>query len=72
MLEATDTEDAPWYIARTDDKRRARLNCIAHLLRLIPYEKVPREKIKLPKRLDKGEYDDQETLKGRNFVPETY
>ena len=72
MLEATDTEDAPWYIVRSDDKRRARLNCIAHLLRLIPYEKVPRQKIKLPKRSDKGEYDDQETLKGRTFVPETY
>jgi hypothetical protein len=72
MLEATDTEDAPWYIVRSDDKRRARLNCIAHLLRLIPYEKVPRQKIKLPKRSDKGEYDDRETLKDRNFVPETY
>jgi polyphosphate kinase 2 len=72
MLEATDTEDAPWHIVRTDDKRRARLNCIAHLLSLIPYEEVPRDKVKLPKRLDKGEYDDQALLKGRNFVPEKY
>jgi polyphosphate kinase 2 len=72
MLEATDTEDAPWYIVRTDDKERARLNCIAHLLDLIPYKKVPRDKIKLPKRSDKGAYDDQATLKGRNFVPEKY
>jgi polyphosphate kinase 2 (PPK2 family) len=72
MLDATDTEDTPWHIVRTDDKRRARLNCISHLLSLIPYKKVPREKIKLPKRSDKGEYDDQATLKGRQFVPEKY
>jgi polyphosphate kinase 2 len=72
MLEATDTEDAPWYILRTDDKDRARLNCIAHFLELIPYKKVPRDKIKLPKRSHKDEYDDQASLKGRNFVPERY
>jgi polyphosphate kinase 2 len=72
MLEATDTKDAPWYIVRSDDKRRARLNCIAHLLSLIPYKKAPREKVKLPKRISKGEYDDQATLKGRRFVPERY
>ena len=72
MFEATDTKHAPWYVVRSDDKERARLNCIAHLLDLIPYKKVPKEKIKLPKRSDKGEYDDQATLKGRNFVPEKY
>jgi polyphosphate kinase 2 len=72
MLEATDTKLAPWHIVRSDDKRRARLNCISHLLSLIPYKDVPRDKIKLPKRSDKGEYDDQETLKGRHFVPELY
>jgi polyphosphate kinase 2 len=72
MLEVTDTKDAPWYIVRSDDKRRARLNCISHLLRSIPYEEVPRDKVKLPKRSSKGEYDDQETLKGRNFVSEKY
>jgi hypothetical protein len=72
MLEATDTRDAPWYIVRSDDKRRARLNCIAHLLRLIPYENVPRDKVKLPKRETKGEYDDQATLEGRTFVPERF
>src|SRR6516225_7255064 len=58
MLEATDTKDAPWHIVRSDDKRRARLNCISHLLSLIPYKKAPREKVKLPKRSGKGEYDD--------------
>ena len=72
MLETTDTEDAPWHIVRSDDKRRARLNCISHLLSLIPYKEVPRDKIKLPKRSSKREYDDLATLKGRAFVPEKY
>ncbi len=72
MLEATDTKWAPWYILHSDDKKRARLNCIHHILKLIPYKKVPREKIKLPKRSMKGSYDDQATLKGRKFVPEKY
>src|SRR5277367_1264218 len=62
MLEATDTEHAPWYVVRSDDKKRARLNCISHLLSLIPYEEVPREKVKLPKRSSKGEYDDHASL----------
>jgi polyphosphate kinase 2 len=72
MLKATDTKHAPWYILRTDDKRRARLNCIAHLLSLIPYKSVPQPKIKLPKRSMKGAYDDQATLKGRKSVPAKY
>jgi polyphosphate kinase len=72
MLDATDTRDAPWHIVRSDDKRRARLNCISHLLRLIPYKEAPRDEVKLPRRSDKGEYDDQATLAGRNFVPEKY
>ena len=72
MLEATDTKHAPWHILRSDDKRRARLNCITHLLEQIPYKKVPREKVKLPKRADKRAYDDEASLKGRKFVPERY
>ena len=72
MLKATDTNHAPWYILRSDDKRRARLNCLAHILNLIPYKKVPREKVKLPKRSMKGAYDDQASLKNRKFVPEKY
>ena len=72
MLEATDTKHAPWYLVRSDDKRKARLNCISHLLSLIPYKKAPREKVKLPKRSMKGAYDDQASLKGRTFVPERY
>ncbi len=72
MLDATDTSYSPWYIARSDDKKRLRLNCISHLLSLIPYKKLPRKKIKLPKRSMKRAYDDQATLKGRTFVPEQY
>ena len=72
MLEMTDTEEAPWYIVRSDDKRRARLNCIAHLLSLIPYKKVPRAKVKLPKRSNKHRYDDEASLKGRRFVAERF
>jgi len=72
MLEATDSKHAPWYLVRSDDKRKARLNCISHLLSLIPYKKVPHEKIKLPKRKEKESYNDQATLKGRKFIPEKY
>jgi hypothetical protein len=50
MFAATDTAWAPWYVVRSDDKERARLNCITHLLQQIPYKEAPREKIKLPKR----------------------
>src|ERR1700757_2050767 len=67
MLKATDSKHAPWYIVRSDDKRRARLNCISHLLSKIPYKTAPREKVKLPKRADKGHYDDQRSLKGHQF-----
>ena len=72
MLKATDSKYAPWYIVRSDDKKRARLNCISHLLSTIPYGKVPREKIKLPKRKTKDNYDDQAPLRGRHFVAEKF
>jgi len=72
MLEATDTKHAPWHILRSDDKKRARLNCLHHILGLIPYKKVPRAKIKLPERSLKHAYDDEATLKGRKFVEEKY
>ena len=72
MLEATDTEFAPWYIVPSDDKRRARLNCISHLLGLIPYEKLPRKKVNLPQRSKRGAYDDRATLEGRRFVATKY
>ena len=72
MLEATDTEHAPWYVLRSDDKKRARLNAIQHILDRVPYKPVPRPTVKLPKRSKKEEYDDQATLKGRSFVKEVY
>jgi polyphosphate kinase len=72
MLDATDTELSPWYIARSDDKKRARLNCISHLLSLIPYEELPRSKVKMPKRSTKGAYEDERALHGRRFLPERF
>jgi polyphosphate kinase 2 len=72
MLAATDTKHAPWYILNSDDKRRARLNCIRHILSLVPHKDVSREKVKVPKRATKGAYDDKSSLKGRKFVPEHY
>jgi polyphosphate kinase len=72
MLDATDSDYAPWHIVLSDDKRRARLNCIAHLLSLIPHKKLKTPKVKLSKRSMKGAYDDRATLKGRKFVPEKY
>jgi polyphosphate kinase 2 (PPK2 family) len=72
MLKATDTKHAPWHILRSDDKKRARLNCISHLLDQIPYKSVPRQKIHLPERSKKGAYDDNASLKGRRFIPEKY
>ncbi len=72
MLNATDTKHAPWHIVRTDDKRRGRLNCISHILAQIPYKKISKDKVKLPKRSTKDKYDDQAPLKGRKFVSEHY
>jgi polyphosphate kinase 2 (PPK2 family) len=72
MFKATDTRYAPWRIVRSDDKKRARLNCISQLLELIPYKKPSRPKIKLPKRSAKGEYNDQASLRGRRFVAERF
>jgi polyphosphate kinase 2 len=72
MLTATDSKHAPWHLVRSDDKRRARLNAISHVLASIPYKKVPHAKVKLPKRSMKDKYDDQASLKGRRFVAERY
>jgi polyphosphate kinase 2 len=72
MFEATDTKHAPWYILPSDDKRRARLNCLAHILKLVPWDELPHEKVVLPERSTKKKYDDHATLKGRHFVPEKY
>jgi polyphosphate kinase 2 len=68
MFKATDRDFAPWTIVPSDDKRRARLNCIRHLLKAIPHKDAPRVKVKLPKRSTKGAYDDVASLKGLRFV----
>jgi polyphosphate kinase len=72
MLEKTDTAHAPWHIVASDQKRRARLNCIAHILSLIPYEKLPFDKVELPKRSLKRKYDDQQSMSARKWVPEVF
>ena len=72
MLKATDSRHAPWVIVRSNDKRKARLNCISHILHTIPYKKVRHAKVKLPPRSRKGANDDQTPLKGRRFVAERY
>jgi polyphosphate kinase 2 len=70
MFKATDSSWAPWFVARSDDKQRARLNIIKHLLASIPYESVPREKVKLPKRQKQGDY--KETHYPFKFIPEAH
>ena len=70
MFAATDTAWAPWYVIRSDDKRRARLNTITHLLSQIPYEEAPRPKITLPKRQKPGDY--RESKYPFKFVEERY
>ncbi len=70
MFQATDTPWAPWYVARSDDKKRARLNIIEHLLSKIPYKDVPREKVKLPKRDVKAAREDVE--QALKWVPEVH
>jgi polyphosphate kinase 2 len=72
MFKVTDTRWAPWHIVRSDDKRRARLNVIAHLLQTIPHKKVKRPKVKLPDRSRKHAYDDEATLARRRFVRDVY
>ena len=70
MFAATDTSWAPWFVVRSDDKKRARLNVITHLLSQIAYEEAPHEKVKLPKRQKKGDY--QDSNHPFRFVPEVF
>jgi polyphosphate kinase 2 len=70
MFVATDTAWAPWFVVRSDDKKRARLNIISHLLSQIPYNAVPREKIKLPKRHKAGGYREPDYR--FKFIPEVH
>jgi polyphosphate kinase 2 len=69
MLLTTDTSYAPWYVVNADDKRRARLNCIAHLLSLIPYKEIEQEKVKLPDRQKPHGYEEPKN-RCYKFVPE--
>jgi len=68
MFKASDTSWAPWFVVRSDDKRRARLNVIRHLLDYIAYETIPTKKVKLPKRQARENY--QESDHPFTFVPE--
>ena len=72
MLKATDTRIAPWYIVRSDDKRTARLNTIAHLLSVIPHKKLQEKTVAIPRRSSKGAYDDNASIARRRFVRELY
>jgi len=70
MLAATDTPDSPWHVVNSNEKRRARLNCIAHFLNLVPYEEVPRPKVVLPKRKAPGGYVEPDYP--YRYVPDRY
>jgi polyphosphate kinase 2 len=70
MFAATDRPPAPWYVVRSDDKRRARLNLITHLLEHIPYQDLPRQRIALPQRQAQGDYREPQVT--RHLVPEVY
>ena len=72
MLKKTDTKFSPWHIVRSDDKKTARLNTIAHVLSRIPYKKLAQPAIKLPKRSKKGAYNDTRSIRKRRFVKEVY
>jgi polyphosphate kinase 2 len=72
MLDATDTDFAPWHVVRSDDKRKARLNLITHLLEQLPYVRQPNEKVKLPRRSMKNAYDDEATMTQRRWIPQRY
>jgi len=72
MLKTTNSKHAPWHVVHSDDKKRARLNSISHILDLNPYKKIHHKKVKLPERSDKGKYDDRASLKGISVIPEKY
>ena len=72
MLKHPDTKTSPWIIVRSDDKKAARLNVISHILKTIPYKRIKREKVKLPKRSTKNAYDDNRSIRNRRFIKERY
>ena len=72
MIAATSVDYAPWNIVRADNKKRARLNCISHLLSQFPYEDLPRDKVDFGKRSTKGAYDDVASIAQFGTIPEPY
>jgi polyphosphate kinase len=72
MLEATDTEHAPWHLVHSDDKKRARLNVLSHFLSAIPYKSPKHKKITLPNRSKQDAYDDEATIRDRRWIEEKF
>jgi len=72
MIAATNTDYAPWHVVLADNKKRARLNCISHLLSQIPYEDLPRDNVKFGERSTKGSYDDVASIARFGIIPEKY
>jgi hypothetical protein len=70
MFAATDTADSPWFVVQTDDKKRARLNCISHLLSVVPWKQIPQDKVSLPKRQKPNGYKPLDWNYG--WIPEKY
>jgi hypothetical protein len=70
MFAVTDTPQSPWYVVQTDDKKRARLNCISHLLSVVPWKKIAQDKVKLPKRQNPKGYKPPDW--NYRWIPEKY
>lgn len=69
MLDATDSDFAPWHVVDSNDKKKMRLNLISHFLKQIPYKKVEHKSVKLPERSHKQRYDDVAVMKDRRWIP---
>jgi polyphosphate kinase 2 len=72
MLDHTDSVHAPWYVVDSNDKKRARLNVISHILSQIPYKRIDHDKVKLPERSAKRKYDDQATMTARKYIAQKF
>ncbi len=72
MFEYSDTPHSPWFVVDSNNKKRARLNAISHILSRIPYKRVKHDKVKLPERSNKNKYDDSESLKRRRYVEQKF
>ena len=72
MLDHTDSVHAPWYVVDSNDKKRARLNVISHILSQIPYKRIEHDKVKLPERSTKKKYDDQAPMAARKYIAQKF